>query len=144
LFIQPQRARICDNKCNTNSAADALPLNLNLRRCCLIQQGCRPSSHPTSFSAEHESVTCLERIGKAGEKGMGQTNQELTFILAISSFSALVNLASICIRIENHVCVEKELIEYRTPPWFLLQLLARAFHAHIGTRIQPAKTELSI
>jgi len=108
LFIQPQRARNCDNKRNTNSAADALPLNLNLRRCCLIQQGCRPSSHPTSFSAEHESVTCLERIGKAGEKGMGQTNQELTFILAISSFSALVNLASICIRIENNVCMKKD------------------------------------
>ena len=77
------------------AAANALPLAFspNLRQYCLSQLDCRPSSHPTSFSAANASMIILQASSKHIQRQ--ENNIASTFILAISSFSALVNLASV-------------------------------------------------
>ncbi len=78
--------------------SDHSVFNPNSRPYCLNPLGCRPSSRPTSFSAENASVRSFRSSAKDTEC---DGNEIKTFILSISSFSALVNLASICAHIVN-------------------------------------------
>jgi hypothetical protein len=115
--------------------------NPNSRPYCLSPLGCRPSSRPTSFSAENASVRSFRSSAKDTECN---GNEIKTFILSISSFSALVNLASICAHIVNQRPNAQLVNPPALPPLFLLQQLVRAFRVRTGTRIRPVETQFRL
>jgi hypothetical protein len=74
---------------------------------------------------------------KIKELHKSESEKTRTFILSISSFSALVNLASICTHVKFLGAKETHVDHRCAPLLFLWQLLARAFHVHTDTRIRP-------